>query len=146
VKCNTGYQINGSDYLTCVENGWNSSLPKCNIVNCSKPTEMNNGEPVKDIYTYKENITYSCEKGLKIYGASTITCHEDGTFQPPPLPCLEVTCDAPNINNAFIVKGQAPYRAEMSIQYRCNKGYNMKGSGNLTCKEDGWNPDPPQCK
>ncbi|KAF7696155.1 sushi, von Willebrand factor type A, EGF and pentraxin domain-containing protein 1-like isoform X2 [Silurus meridionalis] len=146
VKCKTGYRINGSDYLTCEENGWNSSLPKCNIVNCSKPTEMNNGKPLKDIYTYKENITYSCEKGLKIYGASTITCHEDGTFQPPPLPCLEVTCDAPNINNAVIVNGQAPYRAEMSIQYQCNKGYNMEGSGNLTCEENGWNPDPPQCK
>ncbi|KAF5883744.1 complement component receptor 1-like protein, partial [Clarias magur] len=29
IRCTEGYRIEGSDYLTCGENGWNSSLPQC---------------------------------------------------------------------------------------------------------------------
>ncbi|KAF5895069.1 complement component receptor 1-like protein, partial [Clarias magur] len=31
VQCTDGYQMNGSDYLTCKEMGWNPPSPQCNI-------------------------------------------------------------------------------------------------------------------
>ncbi|KAK3518957.1 hypothetical protein QTP70_016216, partial [Hemibagrus guttatus] len=33
VQCNSGYQMKGSDYLTCEENGWNPPPPECHSNN-----------------------------------------------------------------------------------------------------------------
>lgn len=58
----------------------------------------------------------------------------------------EVTCDKPQIKHAYIIEGKSTsYGYKSSVRVRCNDGYMMKGSDNLTCEEDGWNPPPPQC-
>ncbi|XP_046725230.1 C4b-binding protein alpha chain-like [Silurus meridionalis] len=82
-------------------------------------------------------------------GSEYMTCGNDGWT--PALPrCVEMTCDAPRINNAVIVSRRYTvfterYRYGAFIQLRCNKGYRMEGSDRLKCEENGWNPPPPQC-
>ncbi|XP_053338706.1 C4b-binding protein alpha chain-like [Clarias gariepinus] len=146
-QCNKGYRMEGSDFLICTEDGWNPRPPQCTVITCSKPPDIANGQfyPSKLLYEYGQSVTYSCDTGFRLSGISTIVCTDDETFQKSPQ-CLEVTCDAPNIKNAVIVKRKtSPYRYKMTIQYQCNEGYSMEGSDLLTCKENGWNPPPPKC-
>ncbi|KAF5895067.1 complement component receptor 1-like protein, partial [Clarias magur] len=145
-QCNKGYRMEGSDLMTCKENGWNSPPPKCNIVTCQKPLAVKNGEfiPMKETYKYGETVTYSCEKGFNPYGASQISCTEHEIFEDAPH-CLEITCVSPLIKNAIISGSSAAYRYGVSVQVRCNEGYRINGSDDLTCGEHGWKPSIPQC-
>ncbi|XP_060792623.1 sushi, von Willebrand factor type A, EGF and pentraxin domain-containing protein 1-like [Neoarius graeffei] len=202
-RCDKGYRMEGSDFLTCKENGWDPPPPQCNVVTCLKPPDISNGifYPLRDLYTYSQTVIYRCNEGFRLRGASRTACTEYGTFQtfpqcqeitcssirnavisgssspykygvsvqircnkgyrligsgnltcgelgwnPRSLHCAEVTCKAPSINNAFIVgRRSSSYSYSMSIQYKCNRGYRMEGSGRLTCEENGWNPLPPKC-
>ncbi|KAI5095993.1 sushi, von Willebrand factor type A, EGF and pentraxin domain-containing protein 1 isoform X4 [Silurus meridionalis] len=143
IRCNKGYRLEGSEYMTCGNDGWTPALPRCVKLSCDAPKI--DYAVIQEIDSDATSIRVKCKTGYRINGSDYLTCEENGWNSSLPK-CNKVTCDAPNINNAVIVNGQAPYRAEMSIQYQCNKGYNMEGSGNLTCEENGWNPDPPQCK
>ncbi|XP_034167547.2 C4b-binding protein alpha chain [Pangasianodon hypophthalmus] len=146
-QCDKGYRMEGSDLLTCEEKGWNPPPPKCNIVTCLKPPVINNGHfnPLKEKYEYGQTVTYLCKKGFRLQGASTISCSDEGTFQPSPQ-CLEVTCDEPQIKHAYIIEGKSTYYGyKSSVRVQCKTLYKMEGSEYLTCEEDGWNPPPPRC-
>ncbi|KAB5546548.1 hypothetical protein PHYPO_G00073380 [Pangasianodon hypophthalmus] len=145
-KCNKGYRMEGSDFLTCKEDGWDPPPPQCTVITCLEPPAIDNGlfDPLKELYEYGQTVTYSCHEGFRLSGASTIACTDDGTFQTSPQ-CQEITCDLPFITNANISGSSPTYRYGVSVQIRCNKGYRIVGSDNLTCTEHGWNPSPPQC-
>ncbi|XP_058266553.1 membrane cofactor protein-like isoform X2 [Hemibagrus wyckioides] len=146
VQCNKGYQIEGTDRMTCKENGWNPPPPKCNIVTCSPPPSINNGQlnHPKQSYEYGQTVTYSCNKGFQFVGDSKTSCNEYGRFYDPPQ-CL-VVCDEPKIDNGFIIGEKSTvYVNKASVQVQCKRGYHMKGFDTLTCEENGWNPAPPQC-
>ncbi|KAF5895070.1 complement component receptor 1-like protein, partial [Clarias magur] len=146
-QCNIGYSMEGSELLTCKENGWNPSPPKCNVVTCSKPPDVRHGEftPRNEVYEYGETVTYSCREGFRLYGVSTISCTEHGMFEKPPQ-CLEAICDELQIKNGMVIEGKSKsYKYRSRVQVQCNKGYKMEGSEYLTCEEMGWNLPPPQC-
>ncbi|XP_053500255.1 complement component receptor 1-like protein [Ictalurus furcatus] len=144
-QCNKGYRMNGSDYLTCKEDGWNPPPPQCNVITCLKPPDIKNGtfNPQKELYEYGETVTWSCNQGFRLGGASTISCTDDGTFETSPQ-CLDITCDSPSVPNA-VISGSSPYRYGVSVQISCNQGYRIEGSNKLTCAENGWTPSLPRC-
>ncbi|MCI4387649.1 hypothetical protein PGIGA_G00076710 [Pangasianodon gigas] len=146
--CDDGYRLVGRSDRNCRENGWDGRAPVCEVVKCLNPPSITDGqfEPEAESYDYREAVTYSCKRGLDLIGPSEITCSADGTFQPPPPRCLVVSCESPQISNATRIEGKSPpYKYNNIVRYRCNKGYRMEGSDYLTCKEDGWDPPPPQC-
>ncbi|XP_053542459.1 C4b-binding protein alpha chain isoform X3 [Ictalurus punctatus] len=144
-RCNKGYRMNGSDYLTCTEDGWNPPPPQCNVITCLKPPDIKNGtfNPQKTLYEYGETVTWSCNQGFRLGGASTISCTDNGTFETSPQ-CLDITCDSPSVPNA-VISGSSPYRYGVSVQILCKQGYRIEGSNKLTCAENGWTPPPPKC-
>ncbi|MCJ8741895.1 hypothetical protein PDJAM_G00076010 [Pangasius djambal] len=107
-QCNKGYKIEGSDFLTCKEDGWDPHPPQCTVITCLTPPAIVNGlfDPLKELYEYRQTVTYSCNEGFRLSGASTIACSDDGTFQTSPQ-CVEITCDLPFILNAHI-SGRMP--------------------------------------
>ncbi|KAF4078624.1 hypothetical protein AMELA_G00201160 [Ameiurus melas] len=132
----------------CRDDGWDGRAPLCEVIKCPKPPTITDGtfEPEYDSYDYNDGVTYSCNRGLDLIGPSVLTCSADGTFQPSPPRCLLVSCERPEIPNAVRIEGKSPpYKYNNFVRYQCNKGYRMSGSDYLTCKEDGWNPPPPQC-
>ncbi|KAF4078621.1 hypothetical protein AMELA_G00201120 [Ameiurus melas] len=147
-ECNEGYLLVGPRMRNCRDDGWDGRAPLCEAVKCPKPPAITDGtfEPEYDSYDYNDGVTYSCNRGLDLIGLSVLTCSADGTFQPSPPRCLLVSCERPEIPNAVRIEGKSPpYKYNNFVRYRCNKGYRMSGSDYLTCKEDGWNPPPPQC-
>ncbi|XP_027000357.2 complement component receptor 1-like protein isoform X2 [Tachysurus fulvidraco] len=147
VQCNKGYKMEGSSYLTCEENGWDSPLPKCTIVTCSEPPSINQGQVIqpKQSYEYGQKVTYLCNIGFHLDGDQTRSCTEYGKFQDPPR-CLDITCGAPHITNGFVtghILITYPYKSKVRV--KCNRFYKMEGSDFLTCEENGWNPPSPKC-
>lgn len=71
------------NYCSCV-----IVIPFPSVVTCAQPSTIKNGKftPL-DSYEYEQTVTYSCNKGYKLQGASTIQCTEDGLFQPSPPQC-----------------------------------------------------------
>ncbi|XP_053338714.1 C4b-binding protein alpha chain-like [Clarias gariepinus] len=82
-QCNKGYRMEGSNNLTCTENGWDSPPPQCTVITCPKPPAINNGQfaPLKEFYKYGQTVTYSCNQGFRVTQPSTTSCTDDGTFE-----------------------------------------------------------------
>ncbi|XP_035377269.1 C4b-binding protein alpha chain-like isoform X2 [Electrophorus electricus] len=149
-ECKVGYKLVGDNTRNCFSDGWSGRNPVCEVVKCTKPPHIKNGELedlIKEEYEYGEAVTYTCEYDFTPFGSLTISCSDDGTFQPSPPECLNVTCSEPDIQNGNRVQGAPPpYRYKQFVEYQCNSGYKMEGAGYLTCEEKGWNPPPPKCR
>uniref|UniRef100_A0A8C1ME34 Sushi domain-containing protein n=1 Tax=Cyprinus carpio TaxID=7962 RepID=A0A8C1ME34_CYPCA len=117
-------------------------------VKCSAPPAIENGQLVDEpleSYSYLEAVSYRCNKGLNLIGASTLHCSEDGTFKPDPPKCSD-GCPPPEIPNAKRIGGKSPpYKLNNFIEYTCKDGYILQGDAYIVCKENGWSPEPPQC-
>ncbi|XP_064877162.1 sushi, von Willebrand factor type A, EGF and pentraxin domain-containing protein 1-like [Oncorhynchus nerka] len=147
--CNTGYVLVGSGVRTCMDGGWDGRVPVCEVVKCGKPPNIVNGGPVvppDDTYDYGSVVQYDCEKNYTLVGAKSITCSENGEFQPAPPECKMVSCPNPVVENGVRIDGRPPYTYMSFVTYRCNAGYEMEGQASLTCEIEGWSAPYPTCK
>ncbi|XP_008407277.1 complement decay-accelerating factor isoform X4 [Poecilia reticulata] len=93
VTCEEGYQISGSSYKHCLPRGWFGKA-SCNIVTCSKPTEVENGEHSwkSDIKPeYQQTIHFTCKAGYTMLGNQTIQCTKTGKYDSEPPQCIETS-------------------------------------------------------
>ncbi|XP_056241660.1 membrane cofactor protein-like isoform X4 [Seriola aureovittata] len=152
VVCNPGFQpVGGSKEIRCEAQGWTGRLPSCEAVVCEPPPPVVGGSfnPVKDMYSYRDAITYSCQRDYTLVGAKTISCSDEGILTPNPPQCVAtVECEEPVIKNAIWSGGaRPPYKYKSLVTYKCNTGFIMEGEGSLTCQIDGkWSPAFPTCK
>ncbi|XP_022618868.1 C4b-binding protein alpha chain-like isoform X2 [Seriola dumerili] len=152
VVCNTGFQpVGGSKEIRCEAQGWTGRLPSCEAVVCEPPPAVVGGRfnPVKDMYSYRDAITYSCQKDYTLVGQNIISCSDKGILTPDPPQCVTtVYCEEPDIKNAVWSGGaRPPYKYKSLVIYKCNRGFIMEGEGSLTCQIDGkWSPAFPTCK
>ncbi|XP_045062977.1 C4b-binding protein alpha chain isoform X2 [Coregonus clupeaformis] len=147
--CNTGYMLVGSDVRTCMDGGWDGRVPLCEVVKCGKPPTIFNGVPVvppEETYHYGSVVQYGCEKDYTLVGTKSITCLENGEFQPAPPECKMVSCLPPVVDNGVRIEGRPPYTYKSFVTYKCNAGYEMEGQATLTCEIEGWSTPFPTCK
>ncbi|XP_007547028.1 complement factor H isoform X5 [Poecilia formosa] len=90
VTCEEGYQISGSSFKHCLPRGWFGKA-SCNIVTCSKPTEMENGEhswKSDNKPEYQQTIHFTCKAGYTMLGNQTIQCTKTGKYDSEPPQCI----------------------------------------------------------
>ncbi|KAM8977201.1 C4b-binding protein alpha chain-like [Pelodytes ibericus] len=96
-SCNTGYSIESQiKYRECQADGnWTEAIPECKVKTCPFPTPVTDGfySPLKDEFHYLDSITYGCNKGLFLFGKSSISCTEDGTWSSDIPQCKVSQCD-----------------------------------------------------
>ncbi|XP_037396856.1 sushi, von Willebrand factor type A, EGF and pentraxin domain-containing protein 1-like isoform X3 [Pygocentrus nattereri] len=147
-ECNEGYRLLRYPDRHCRDSGWDGREPVCEVVKCLPPPEILNGqpdEPLEDVYEYGQAVTYICNAGYTRFGDSIVSCSSEGTFQPSPPECKKVYCDPPNVPNGKRIHGRPPFTYKSTIQFACNVGFKMVGSGSLVCERNGWNSSPPNC-
>ncbi|KAK2885549.1 hypothetical protein QQF64_021056 [Cirrhinus molitorella] len=147
--CNQGYMLAGQETpRVCREKGWDGqSDPLCESVKCLPPPAIENGQLVDvplDSYSYLQAVSYRCNEGFDIVGESSLFCSDDGNFKPGPPECFG-GCLKPIIPNAIRISGRPPYKLKSTVEYKCEKGYTMKGESSITCEANGWNHPLPQC-
>ncbi|XP_014843687.1 PREDICTED: complement decay-accelerating factor isoform X2 [Poecilia mexicana] len=95
VTCEEGYQISGSSFKHCLPRGWFGKA-SCNIVTCSKPTEMENGEhswKSDNKPEYQQTIHFTCKAGYTMLGNQTIQCTKTGKYDSEPPQCIGLTTE-----------------------------------------------------
>ncbi|XP_014886799.1 complement decay-accelerating factor-like isoform X2 [Poecilia latipinna] len=95
VTCEEGYQISGSSFKQCLTKGWFGKA-SCNIVTCSKPIEVENGEhswKSDNKPEYQQTIHFTCKAGYTMLGNQTIQCTKTGKYDSEPPQCIGLTTE-----------------------------------------------------
>lgn len=96
---------------------------------------------------FRASVTYACNTGYTLEGASTATCQADGTFSAPTPTCRAAACletlSAPSNGSVDRTMGDTGDVAT----YSCSPGYALRGGdATRTCLPSGaWSGTEPEC-
>ncbi|KAI5609086.1 sushi, von Willebrand factor type A, EGF and pentraxin domain-containing protein 1 isoform X5, partial [Silurus asotus] len=149
ISCNKGYRLEGSEYMTCENDGWTPALPRCVEVICDVP-RINNAVIVGrgyKWYRYGASIQFRCNKGYRMEGSDRLKCEENG-WNPPPPQCSVITClEPPTITNGQFIPLKASYKYGETVTYNCVEGFKLYGSPTISCSDDGmFETSLPECR
>nr|CAB3266736.1 sushi, von Willebrand factor type A, EGF and pentraxin domain-containing protein 1-like [Phallusia mammillata] len=152
--CDAGYEIPDGEKkdVTCLSSGWSHGTPDCIKVptGCGKPAEPENGglKPDKTSYDVDDKVWYFCDAGytLNKNDKKDIVCKSNGQWShgPPRCEADEVSCGRPaRVSYASYKPYASSYKPSSTVTYKCRYGYNLVGSAESTCQDDGsWTPAP----
>ncbi|XP_039080965.1 seizure 6-like protein isoform X5 [Hyaena hyaena] len=160
-QCDPGYDIVGSDTLTCQwDLSWSSDPPFCEkIMYCTDPGEVDHStrlisDPVLLVGT---TIQYTCSPGFVLEGSSLLTCYSRETGTPiwtSRLPhCVSeesLACDNPGLpENGYQILYKRLYLPGESLTFMCYEGFELMGEVTIRCilgQPSHWNGPLPVCK
>ncbi|XP_028839271.1 seizure protein 6 isoform X3 [Denticeps clupeoides] len=97
-------------------------------------------------------VTYQCYPGYRLVGSEVLMCQWDLTWSGDVPICEKVmACPDPGtVEHSRRVVSGVRYTVGSKVQYICNKGYALSGSGVLTCynrdtSDPKWSSRPPKC-
>ncbi|XP_074078377.1 complement factor H [Macrotis lagotis] len=147
-KCNEGYQlVSPINFRVCEADGWSNDVPFCEVVKCSPVTEPENGRIVVSSldpdqeFTFGQVVQFECNPGFKLKGSREIHCSTGGDWNEQEPQCVEISCEAPKIENGKLVAAKSIYKENERLQYTCNPGFAYSQRGDAVCTKYGWNPD-----
>ena len=150
-ECDVGYRLVGNRTVSCTEEEtWSSAFPRCRVVNCGFPPEVNHSDIVSRAFSYNDVVHYVCHRGFERSGSGSVRCRADGTWSDAadggPTVCQRVRCgNPPRVEHAVAVK-TAGLRYGDVVYYVCADGYELNGNNLLECDADGgWSGDLPRC-
>ncbi|XP_067930929.1 sushi, von Willebrand factor type A, EGF and pentraxin domain-containing protein 1-like [Watersipora subatra] len=146
--CLPGYELRSRrNTITCQSNKSWTIRPICDAVDCGKPPEVENGQPLNRYSntTFESTVTYMCI-GLeyRMLGSELVRCTDDGSWSAPPV-CYKVNCGPPPVvlNSERHVSG---HEHNDTVDYVCHDGYMMEGENFISCQNTGHWTVPPECK
>uniref|UniRef100_A0A8C5KRN8 Seizure 6-like protein n=1 Tax=Jaculus jaculus TaxID=51337 RepID=A0A8C5KRN8_JACJA len=160
-QCDPGYDIVGSDTLTCQwDLSWSSDPPFCEkIMYCTDPGEVEHSsrlisDPMLLVGT---TIQYTCSPGFVLEGSSLLTCYSRETGTPiwtSRLPhCVSeesLACDNPGLpENGYQILYKRLYLPGESLTFMCYEGFELMGEVTIRCilgQPSHWNGPLPVCK
>ncbi|KAB0370038.1 hypothetical protein FD755_018000, partial [Muntiacus reevesi] len=160
-QCDPGYDIVGSDTLTCQwDLSWSSDPPFCEkIMYCSDPGEVDHSSRlVSDpVLLVGATIQYTCNPGFVLEGSSLLTCYSRETGTPiwtSHLPhCVSeesLACDNPGLpENGYQILYKRLYLPGESLTFMCYEGFELMGEVTIRCilgQPSHWNGPLPVCK
>uniref|UniRef100_A0A8C4I7G1 Seizure related 6 homolog (mouse)-like 2 n=1 Tax=Dicentrarchus labrax TaxID=13489 RepID=A0A8C4I7G1_DICLA len=161
-QCQPGYDISGSDIITCQwDLSWSSSPPTCvkGIQQCPDPGEVVNGaRSVRPEAGFAVGtvVRFSCNQGYQLEGPSQISCHGRDTGTPkwsdrsPKCVLKYDPCPNPGVpDNGYQTLYKHSYQAGETLRFFCYEGYELIGEVIISCvpgHPSQWNSPPPFCK
>ncbi|KAG7326529.1 hypothetical protein KOW79_009930 [Hemibagrus wyckioides] len=157
LKCATGYKVDeGSSTITCVGGEWSHQELTCKKKDCGPPTPSPNMKfNIPSGTLFGDYVRPYCDRGYYLQGSSYKQCLAFGWTGRSKCLCKFkmfhplVTCGKPpEIPNSVIVTDHKKEIMEFEdvIEYRCEDGYTLVGSGSVVCQENGKYSSLPQCK
>nr|BEG23074.1 homolog of EHV2 E3 membrane protein E3 [Macronycteris gammaherpesvirus 1] len=90
---NKSFTLIGSPNNICYQDSkWSHDPPECKYIRCRRPEILNGRINEAGYYRkYNETMTIHCAEGYKVNGNNILTCTEDNSWDPKPLPkCIQV--------------------------------------------------------
>lgn len=159
--CLPGYDISGTDIITCQwDLSWSSNPPTCvKVQQCPDPGEVVNGaRSVRPEAGFAVGtvVRFSCNQGYQLEGLSQISCHGRDTGTPkwsdrsPKCVLKYDPCPNPGVpDNGYQTLYKHSYQAGETLRFFCYEGYELIGEVIITCvpgHPSQWNSPPPFCK
>ncbi|XP_012494291.1 PREDICTED: C4b-binding protein alpha chain [Propithecus coquereli] len=155
-SCDPRFSLIGKASISCmVENKtigvWSPNPPTCKQIACPQPN-VPHGSIISGfgpIYSYKDTIVFSCQKGFILKGSSLIHCEADNKWDPSPPTCEPNSCtDLPDIPHASWDRYPRPtkeqaYAVGTVLKYHCLPGYKpaVDEPTSVTCQKNlRWTP------
>ncbi|XP_052809396.1 CUB and sushi domain-containing protein 3-like [Mya arenaria] len=138
VTCDSGYDISGSDVITCQSTGsWNAT-PTCERKDCGSPAATNGAYSGGTLYD--QTATLSCDTGYNLQGPEVVYC--DVTGWNGTATCNIVDCGDPTPNNGSAdIPSGTTYNEPAAVT--CDTGFTRNGSSLIVCQADGtWSATP----
>ncbi|XP_006039104.1 complement receptor type 1, partial [Alligator sinensis] len=149
LECSAGYSLNGSREIVCGEDGaWHPPVPVCSQVTCGS-LKVQNGKATgtKPVHNPRDTVTVECDAGYAVNGTLESRCQEDGTWDPPVLVCLRVTCGSPKVQNGKATGTKPVHNPRDTVTVECDAGYAVNGTLESQCQDDGtWDPPVLLCE
>ena len=144
-SCDPGHTLQGPRTRSCLHTGqWGGTQPACKPNLCPVLKVQHGSTSIKG-HAPGDSVTITCDLGFWRRGPARLVCQMDLEWSSSPPSCHPVRCsDPPNVQHAKVV-GQARVYLS-SIYYRCNAGYEPRGTNRLTCSVEGtWSGPRPSC-
>ncbi|XP_072839239.2 seizure 6-like protein isoform X2 [Pogona vitticeps] len=160
-QCDPGYDIVGSETLTCQwDLTWSSDPPFCEkIMYCTDPGEVEHSTRlISDlVLLVGTTIQYTCNPGFVLEGSSLLTCYsrETGTpiwtsRLPRCVPEESLACDNPGLpENGYQILYKRLYLPGESLTFMCYEGFELLGEVTIKCilgQPSRWSGPLPTCK
>ncbi|KFO36288.1 Seizure 6-like protein 2 [Fukomys damarensis] len=158
--CEPGYELLGSDILTCQwDLSWSAAPPACQkIMTCADPGEITNGHRTTSDagFPVGSHVQYRCLPGYSLEGAAVLTCYSRDTGTPkwsdrvPKCALKYEPCLNPGVpENGYQTLYKHHYQAGESLRFFCYEGFELIGEVTITCvpgHPSQWTSQPPLCK
>ncbi|XP_012515773.1 PREDICTED: seizure 6-like protein 2 isoform X6 [Propithecus coquereli] len=159
-QCEPGYELLGSDILTCQwDLSWSAAPPACQkIMTCADPGEITNGHRTASDagFPVGSHVQYRCLPGYSLEGAAMLTCYSRDTGTPkwsdrvPKCALKYEPCLNPGVpENGYQTLYKHHYQAGESLRFFCYEGFELIGEVTITCvpgHPSQWTSQPPLCK
>ncbi|KAM8951828.1 seizure 6-like protein 2 isoform 9-T9 [Lycaon pictus] len=159
-QCEPGYELLGSDILTCQwDLSWSAAPPACQkIMTCADPGEITNGHRTTSDagFPVGSHVQYRCLPGYSLEGAAVLTCYSRDTGTPkwsdrvPKCALKYEPCLNPGVpENGYQTLYKHHYQAGESLRFFCYEGFELIGEVTITCvpgHPSQWTSQPPLCK
>ncbi|XP_067911579.1 seizure 6-like protein [Heterodontus francisci] len=160
-QCDPGYDILGSDTLTCQwDLTWSNDPPFCEkIMYCTDPGEVKHAS--RSISDTKllvgSTIQFSCDPGFILDGNALVTCYsrETGTplwtsRLPHCAPEESVACENPGLpENGYQILYKRLYLPGETLTFMCYEGFELVGEVTIRCiiaQPSHWSGPLPLCR
>ncbi|CAH1255409.1 CSMD3 [Branchiostoma lanceolatum] len=117
------------------------------VVQCPPLTAPLNGalRPVGET-SYQDLVTFTCNQGYELNGASNVTCQADQTWSQPVPACTPVQCQNLTAPEHGALSSAGPNYYPDVVTFTCNQGYELSGASSVTCQADQtWSDPIPTC-
>ncbi|CAL8382050.1 unnamed protein product [Boreogadus saida] len=147
--CTNGYEKhNGSESIMCTGTEWTEPDLMCKKKDCGYPQKLPNMILiVNDGTLLGASVKVTCEEGYRVIGSSFKRCFANGWIGRAR--CDLIVCDVPR----EVISGQHTWTSAEKprhgdiIQYSCEPGFTLNGTGHVICQGRGvYNTTPPTCE
>ncbi|HEX4462607.1 MAG TPA: FG-GAP-like repeat-containing protein, partial [Polyangia bacterium] len=149
--CDEGYGLTGAATATCQSSGTWSAAPACVASSCgvapSAPAHGTVTAPSPGSGVTGDSVSYACDAGFTLTGASMATCDASGSWSAAPA-CPANSCGAlPPAPSHGSVTAPSPGAGVTgdSVSYACDAGYALTGAATAACQANGSWSAPPAC-
>ena len=151
-ECDTGFQLDGPDVITCTDDlVWDpDGSSSCVEIMCPEPESPDNGTVIFTSTTFGSKAVFQCDQGfmLNATGPATRTCGTEGTWiGGRAVSCVPRPCTVPEIIEHGYIGFEGSLNTGSSIVYECEEGYQVIGTSERFCLPSGeWTDEEPYCQ